>query len=271
MNIKKKIIALTAVLAIFTSFAGAGCSDKKDSKDNDSSSSVADNATNETLSKEEYDAVAKHDLSIEPFVPDNGEVAQDAVEGDAAEGDNAGADDSSSSAAAGENVYAVADNDPGSNNADLPADTGLEIHNGTRVTMQAWWMDISKSEDYLFNGEYLVAEFKIKDGTGDGIYPITIDHADFANWDSQTVKFETVDGAVVVGGEATENKFNDSGAPQLMVSNVAGKAGETVKVAIQIKDNPGVVANVLRFSYNSDVLELVGAGEGADFNGKFSD
>lgn len=273
MNIKKKLIALTAVLAIFTSFAGAGCSDKKESDDKGeqgNSSSVADNAADETLSQEEYDAVAKHDLSIEPFVPNDGEVAQDAVEGNEAEGDAAGNADSNSSTAAGENVYAVADNDPGSNNIDLPAETGLEIHNGTRTTMQAWWMDISKQQDYVFNGEYLVAEFKIKDGTGDGIYPITIDHADFANWDSKTVKFETVDGAVIVGGEATENKFNESGAPQLMVSNVAGKAGETVKITIQVKDNPGVVANVLRFSYNSDVLEFVSAGEGADFNGKFS-
>lgn len=287
MNIKKKLLALTAALAIFASFAG--CSDKDDSSSekNDNNSAAAEEAT---LSSEEYEQVAKHNLSIEPFIPNNGDVQQDAVEGDDSNNDSPAGDnnntvdnnadnnnvndnktdDNNSSPAQNENIYVVEDNDPGKNNADLPGKTGLEIHNGTRATMQAWWMDISKSQDYIFNGEYLVAEFKIKEGTADGIYPITINHADFANWNSQTVEFDTVDGAVVVGGEAEENKFNDGDAPQLMVTNVSGKAGDTVKVAINIQNNPGVVANILRFSYNSDVLEFVSAGEGADFNGKFN-
>ncbi len=320
MNIKKKIIALTAVLAIFASFAG--CSDKKKESeseagnnssiageennnavntDNQSDNNADDDANNnaaapsETLSPEEQEAVMKHDLTIEPFVPNQDGVQQDAVEpagnsnnnNNAAAGNNNSADNNTannnSSAnnnaannnnnSANNNAYAVEDNDPGDNNADLPGKTGLQVHNGTRTTMQAWWMDISKQQDYVFNGEYLVAEFKIKDGIGDGIYPITIDWLDAANYDAQTINFTAIDGAIVVGGEAEENKFNegDNGnQPQVMVSNVTGKAGETVKVAIHVKNNPGIVANILRFSYNSDVLEFISAGEGADFNGKFS-
>jgi len=156
-----------------------------------------------------------------------------------------------------------------SNNAELPTDGGLQVHNGTRTTMQAWWMDLSKSKDYVFNGEYLVAEFKIKDDAPDGIYPVTLDWLDFANWETQTIKFTGIDGAVIVGADAPENTFNDDDTPQIMVSNVSGKAGETVKVSINVKNNPGVIGNILRFSYNSDVLEYVGGGEGADFNGHF--
>ncbi len=311
MNIKKKLIALSAVLAIFTSFAGAGCSDsgsKTSTADNDKSSAVDATVSNETLSSEEFNDIAKHNLEITPFNPGGtGDVAQDAVEGDNSTADNntpagnndtpagnndtpagnndtpagnndtpagnndtpAGNDDEqagNNDAPAGNND-APADNDPGSNNADLPDE--LQVYNGTRTLMQAWWMDISQNEDYVFNGEYLTAEFKIKEGTADGIYPITLDWLDFANWDSETIEFTGIDGAVIVGGEATENKFNEDGTPQVMVQNVSGKAGDTVKVSFYIENNPGVVANILRFGYNSDVLEYVGGGEGADFNGKF--
>lgn len=280
MNIKKKLIALTAVLAIAASFAG--CSDKDGSGDNKAT-------TQATLSSEEYNEIAKHDLEITPYVPassDDSGVQQDAVEGNNAADNNAdnntagdnntannnnAADNNAANnnAAGGNNSSSpVADNDPGSNNAELPAE--LQVYNGTRTLMQAWWMDISKEEDYVFNGEYLTAEFKIKDGTADGIYPITLDWLDFANWDGETVKFTGIDGAVIVGGEATENKFNEDGTPQVMVSNVSGKAGDTVKVAIYVENNPGVVANILRFGYNSDVLEYVGGGEGADFDGSFN-
>jgi hypothetical protein len=295
MNIKKKLIALTSVLAIAASFAG--CSDKE----SDTTAANKDNnvvaSEHETLSSEEYNQIAKHDLEIKPYVPGGSDtddnVQQDAVEGgnnnadnntvqqDAVEGGNNNADNNANNNVAGGNTSAdnnnvagnnsstpVEDNDPGNNNAELPAE--LQVYNGTRTLMQAWWMDISKSEDYIFNGEYLTAEFKIKEGTADGIYPITLDWLDFANWNGETVKFTAIDGAVIVGGEATENKFNDDGTPQVMVSNVSGKAGDTVKVAIYVENNPGVVANILRFGYNSDVLEYVGGGEGADFNGTFN-
>lgn len=272
MNIKKKLVALSAVLAIFASFAG--CSDDGDSSKTTGNNAVVNYDDEETLSPEELDQVTKHDLTIQPFEPGSEDVQQDAVEDNSSADNNTTGDSNNNVAgennntpAADNNSDKVADNDPGSNNAELPPE--LQVHNGTRTTMQAWWMDISKKEDYIFNGEYLVAEFKIKDGTADGIYPITLDWLDFANWDSKTVKFTGIDGAVIVGGEATENKFNDDDTPQIMVQNVSGKAGDTVKVSINVQNNPGVVANILRFSYNSDVLEYVGGGEGADFNGHF--
>lgn len=292
MNIKKKLIALTAVLAIAASFAG--CSDKNNESGTANNDSSSVEVSQETLSSEEINDIAKHDLEITPYNPGgSSDVQQDAVEGDnnadnstadnnnadnnTPAGDNnadnntpAGDNNSDNNAPAGDNNANnnVENNDPGSNNADLPDE--LQVYNGTRTLMQAWWMDISKSEDYVFNGEYLTAEFKIKEGTADGIYPVTLDWLDFANWDGQTVEFTGIDGAVIVGGEATENKFNDDGTPQIMVSNVSGKAGDTVKVSIYVENNPGVVANILRFGYNSDVLEYVGGGEGADFNGTFN-
>ncbi|MGN0613010.1 MAG: hypothetical protein ACI4JB_03840 [Porcipelethomonas sp.] len=309
MYIKKKLLALSVVLAMGASFAA--CSDKDDTETADAKGNNSSAVDDETLSPSELDAITKHDLIIEPFTAGGDSVTQDAVEGDDSNnntvaGDNSTAagdssvaagdsssqssgdssqsagnssqsagdsssvsNDSSSNSSSGSNNNSTAGN-IGNNNADLPAETGLKVINGTKSIMQAWWMDISRGTDYVFNGEYLTAEFKIKDGVEDGIYPITIEWLDFSNWNSQTIEFTGIDGAIVVGGEATENTFNDDGTPQVMASNVSGKAGDTVTVSFHIQNNPGVVANIFRFGFNSDALEYVGGGEGADFNGHFS-
>ncbi|MBQ3566461.1 MAG: hypothetical protein IJA12_04700, partial [Oscillospiraceae bacterium] len=105
MNIKKKLIALSAVLAIFTSFAGAGCSDSgsktSTADNNDKSSAVDATVANETLSSEEYNDIAKHNLEITPFNPGgSGDVAQDAVEGDS----NTAANDNNNNQSADNNT-----------------------------------------------------------------------------------------------------------------------------------------------------------------------
>lgn len=78
------------------------------------------------------------------------------------------------------------------------------------------------------------------------------------------------DGAVVVGSEAAANSFRNDGSPEIMAENVSGKPGDTVTVRFQMKNNPGIVACVFRFGFDSDALEYVGGGEGADFEGTFN-
>ncbi len=289
MHIKKKLIAISAVIAMMLSFSA--CSDKGDSS---SGSSAANNIPDvkETLSSEEIDQLTKHSLSIEPFIPDTG-VQQDEFEDDS-NSDNNNADNNSSidnnannnnnsnnnnnnnnNNSPGSNTVSpdkpngVTIGNTGSNNVDIPQKTGLQVITGTKAVMKASWMDLSEYKDHIFNGEYLTAEFKIKEDAVDGIYPITLDWLDFPNWDAEDVKFTGIDGAVIVGGDAEENKFNDNSDPQIMVSNVSGKAGDTVKVSFNVKNNPGVVANVLIFGFNGDALEYVSGGEGADFDGQF--
>ena len=305
MNIRNKLIAISLVAAMGVSFTACSDSGSKD----DSSTAVV-----ETLSSEEIEQVAKHDLSFQVYDPnDQGGVQQDAVESsadgsgndqggnaDAQSGDNnnaqggdnnnANANDSNNnnnnnnnaqdgnnnnnSQSGGNNTNVIqSPADIGNNTVDLPEKTGLQVITGKKLIAQAYWMDLSEQADKIFNGEYLKAQFKIKDGVQDGIYPVTIEKADFSNWgdpDPQTVKFLQLDGAVVVGGDAEENKFTDSSEPQLLVSNVSGKAGDTVTVIFSVKNNPGVVGNILNFSYNGDALEFLGAESGADFDGTFS-
>lgn len=309
MNIKNKLIAVSLILSMMAAFTGcsdsgssSGSSSSTASGNSEAASDAAEMtvATDVTLSSEEIDQISKHELTIEPFVPggDSG-VQQDPVESPTGQSDNSvaannstGNSDGNANAQQGDNNNNNSSNDNnnnnnntssnnsaggsgqtaadiGNNNADLPQKTGLQVISGTKQVMQAWWMDLTKQADYEFNGEYLTAQFKIKEGAQNGIYPVTVEWADFSNWEAETIKFTCIDGAVVVGGEAEENKFNDTSDPQIMVSNVSGKVGDTVTVTFNIKNNPGVVGNIFRFGYNSDALEYVGGGEGKDFDGHF--
>lgn len=134
---------------------------------------------------------------------------------------------------------------------------------GTKKIQQAFWMNLSGN--YVFDGEFITATFKIKETTEDGTYPITIDWLDFSDIDAVVVKATGINGSVVVGGEATANTFKNDGSFEVMADNVSGKAGDTVTISIRFNNNPGICASVVRFGYDSDALEYVNGGKGADF------
>lgn len=289
MTIKKKLIAIALVCAMAVPFSA--CSDKKEG-----STGTPKADTNETLSSEEIQSLQKHDLTIAPY-NSSSDNAQDPVESDssssgagenslAADNSNSSAD--SNSSAAGENSN---DNStPSVNPDDLQNPTDVVIipggntdssendntnsnstpTAGKKEILQAWWMDLSQSKDFVFDGEFITAQFKIKDTTANGTYPVTIEWTDFSNWDAQAVKFSTTDGSVVVGSDAPANSFKNDGSAEIMATNVSGKPGDTVTVSFNMKNNPGIVACVFRFGYDSDALEYVGGGSGKDFSGTFS-
>ena len=58
-----------------------------------------------------------------------------------------------------------------------------------------------------------------------------------------------------------------SSDPTIVVSDVEGKAGETVSVTVSMKNNPGIVSTKVEIGYDNSVLEFVGAEDG-DFNVK---
>ncbi|MGN0621618.1 MAG: cohesin domain-containing protein [Porcipelethomonas sp.] len=137
---------------------------------------------------------------------------------------------------------------------------------GKTETYQVFWMDLSKKKDFVFDGEYITATFKIKEDAPNGTYPITIEWMDFANYEGKTISGMTgVDGSVVVGSEAVPNSFKNGGNFEIMAENVSGNPGDTVTVKFDVKNNPGFVACLFRFGYNSDVLEFVKGKTGSDF------
>jgi hypothetical protein len=58
-------------------------------------------------------------------------------------------------------------------------------------------------------------------------------------------------------------------APQFAVEDVTAKAGDTVTVAVKVKNNPGIVSTRLEIGYDANVLELI-SGEWQDFTGGVS-
>lgn len=160
-------------------------------------------------------------------------------------------------------------NTPGGNNSNPDSDEpenndpSVPVIQGEKKIQQAFWMNLSG--DYVFDGEFITATFKIKETTADGTYPITVDWLDFSNISAVSVKASGINGSVVVGGDATANTFKNDGSFEVMADNVSGKAGDTVTVSIRFNKNPGICASVLRFGYDSDALEYVSGGKGADF------
>ena len=57
-----------------------------------------------------------------------------------------------------------------------------------------------------------------------------------------------------------------AGEPAFVVSNVTGKAGDTVVVTVSTVNNPGIVSAKVKVAYDATVLQLVSAGA-ADFSG----
>lgn len=57
----------------------------------------------------------------------------------------------------------------------------------------------------------------------------------------------------------------ETGAPEITVENVTAQPGDTVKVAVRVKNNPGILSAKLTLSYGDD-LTLQGAENGEAFS-----
>lgn len=126
------------------------------------------------------------------------------------------------------------------------------------------WIETNRGEDYKFNGEFLVFDIKVKEDTKDGVYPINFYHLDFANYNGDTLPATATMGYICVGSEKPEVE-NTSGGLSIIPDVVQAKPGETIKYAIKIENNPGIVGFVTRFTYDSKAFEIVKGSNGKDF------
>lgn len=285
-DIKKKILAVAVICTL--SLSMAACSDKK-SGSNEAGIKTA------TISSEEAKQLMKHDLEISEFVEAT-DTAQDPVEsgssssasgnestGDSSEVSEEGATFNAEELMSGTDVIFVpggdaesSDSNSGSsgssiddsNNVNPSGENNNQVDNseikGKKKIQQAYWMNLSK--DFVFDGEFITATFKIKDTTANGTYPITIEWLDFSNISAVTIPATGINGSVVVGGEVSANSFKNDGSFEVMAENVSGNAGDTVTVVFKFNKNPGICASVFRFGYDSDALEYVTGGYGSDFS-----
>ena len=132
---------------------------------------------------------------------------------------------------------------------------------------KAYWLDMSQEGDFFFNGEFLVIEFKVREGIPDGSYPITFASTDIASWDVVAREPETkINGEVAVNTQpAAQEDMPDSGFG-LKINSVSAKPGDTVKVSVDLNNNPGFCGFVIELQYDKSALEIVNTYGGADFD-----
>lgn len=135
-----------------------------------------------------------------------------------------------------------------------------------------YWLNMTKGSngeyDKVFNGDIMTIEFRIKEGTPDGNYPIMLTSPDFVNWEEEQLDIKTVGGYVTVGDAVpTQPDQVQPGQFTISSTSVSGKVGDTIKVVINISDNPGLVGMVVFVEYDSAALEVVGSEQGSAMEG----
>ena len=131
---------------------------------------------------------------------------------------------------------------------------------------QAFWLDTSKKEDYVFDGEFLVLEAEIPETAVDGVYPIEFYYTDVSNYDAEDVgEITTVPGYVCINAAAPAATNPTAAGMTLIPQIVSAKPGDTIRIPINIANNPGIVAFDLRLRYDSNAMKIVDAGAGKDF------
>ena len=128
------------------------------------------------------------------------------------------------------------------------------------------WIDTSKRADYVFDGEFLVFDVKIKDDAKDGVYPVEIYHTDFSNWAAKTMKVTTNVGYICVNSDAPTPDHKTGGDLTLTPDVVSGKPGDTVKLAVKAEQNSGFVGFRVWLSYDSNAVQFLKTKAGADFD-----
>ena len=207
--------------------------------------------------------VAVTDDGGNKVVDDNGKVVTELVTvpapqgGDANTGNNGG-NTSETTVAGGNNNAATEDNQ----NAAAPYTPKTD-------RFQAYWMDMSQNKDIIFNGDFIDITFKVKETTPDGNYILNLatptNASEFANWDAKALVPAITNGCITVGNATPEAQTATNASDfKLTADSLTAQPGETVTMRIQIADNPGMVAFVLRLDYDSNALEIVDATVGSD-------
>ncbi|MBE6862593.1 MAG: hypothetical protein E7497_06830 [Ruminococcus sp.] len=141
----------------------------------------------------------------------------------------------------------------------------------------AFWIDISKEADFIFNDEFISVTFKVRENAPDGVYDITITNPDFANFykGGTPVKPDVVQNGKVFVSTAGEDQkeFTEDDGFVVYADNVECKQGDEIVVNFSLKNNPGLVGINFWFQFDRNALQLIDcktAGEFADIANKAS-
>ncbi len=130
----------------------------------------------------------------------------------------------------------------------------------------AMWLDISKDENFVFNGEFIHVQFKIKDDVPNGDYKVRIS-PDLSDVAGKTVNpGKVTDGIIRVNnGSIDAVDSSDTTENYYYGDNVACKQGDTIDYYINVKNNSGLVAFCVWFYYDSNAMEVITAEPTGEF------
>ena len=271
-NITKRIVALFAVVCVAAS-SFAGCGDKGTSSTSSSSEEAVLQMPLEFGAAEDGNAIGTTPAEITTSAPATTTAAvEDTTEiEDVTDADGqpvttvAVVTDASGAAvtdAAGSRVTEVVKvttivTKPAASETPTTAAVKYESKQDGRYAM---WLDISKDENFFFEGDFLHIVFKVKDGIPDGDYKVRIspDLSDVAG--TAVYPSKVIDGTVRVNkGEIGDIDVSGESGMVFYGNNVACKQGDTIDCYINIKNNTGLVAFVIWFYFDSNALEFVSA------------
>ena len=135
---------------------------------------------------------------------------------------------------------------------------------------QALWLDISKKQDYVFDGNLLEFEVKVADDAPDGIYPVEVYYTDFSNYsanmDENAAVLKDVDkikGYIAVNKEAPETEKPGT-KMAISCDSISVKPGDTARLSVRLDNNPGIVAFVVRMHYDGKIITINKAAAGSE-------
>ena len=136
------------------------------------------------------------------------------------------------------------------------------------TSYQAFWLDISECEDFVFNGDLLEFEIEISKDAKDGVYPVECYYGDFSNYSANTDENSSIlknvafrPGYICINSEQPETPQLGS-EMTLTPETISAKPGDTVRLKVRIDNNPGIVAFVIRMHYDQNIMKIVNAGAG---------
>ena len=132
-------------------------------------------------------------------------------------------------------------------------------------TFFSMWVDTSRQKDYVFDGEFLVYEVKIKEDAKDGVYPIELYHTDFSNWAAKVMDVVTNVGYICINSEKPNPVHKNGGDIALCPDIITAKPGDTVQYVVKAENNTGIVGFRIWLSYDSNAMQFVRAKNGKDF------
>ena len=136
--------------------------------------------------------------------------------------------------------------------------------------MYLFWMDLDDDVNYKFEGNFAKVTFRIRDNVPERDYPVTVS-PDLSTIAGVSLNKSTLvkNGIIRVGGDIEPQDISDEDGLVVYAENKSAKPGETIDYYVGIKNNPGLAAVIIWFSYDANAMEYiedsaVPAGEFAD-------